>query len=133
MPAAPEQLYRAFRMSARRTSADAGAAGERIAEAYLCQKGCATLCRNYHFGHKEIDLVMRDGDVTVFVEVKARSSSAYGTPAAFVTARKRALLAAAAQAYLQQNDLSDAPARFDVVEVYLSEKRIRHIPNAFGL
>ena len=120
-------------MSARRTSADAGAAGERIAEAYLCQKGCATLCRNYHFGHKEIDLVMRDADTLVFVEVKARSSVRFGAPAEFVTLRKRKHLLLAAQGYLLEHGLSDAPARFDVVEVYLDTGTVEHIENAFGL
>ena len=120
-------------MSARGTAAENGAMGERIAETYLVQKGYALLARHYRSGHREIDLVMADGAATVFVEVKARSSAAFGAPAEYVDARKRKNLLLAAQAYLLENGLADGPARFDVIEVYLAEKRIRHIPDAFGL
>ena len=67
----------------------------------------------------------------VFVEVKSRSKTAYGTPAEFVTPNKQRLLTLAAPGYLLEMGLTDVPARFDVVEVYLSTGEVRHIENAF--
>jgi putative endonuclease len=108
-----------------------GRGGEARAKAYLEKKGYAALRQNYRSGPREIDLVMRDGDTVVFVEVKSRSKTRFGTPAEFVTLEKRRQLTRAAEAYLQQEGLTNAPARFDVVEVYLSSGEIRHLENAF--
>ena len=108
-----------------------GRNAEAVAQAFLEQMGYVTLERNYRSGPREIDLVMRDGACVVFVEVKARSRTRYGTPAEFVTASKQKLLTLAAQAYLMKEGLLDSPARFDVVEVYLANGRVSHIENAF--
>lgn len=113
------------------TTRETGLACEGLACRYLEKKGYQLLARNYRSGRYEIDLVMRDGDTTVFVEVKARSSTAYGRPAEFVTAGKRSNLKQAAEAYLIENNLYEQPARFDVVEVYLPKKDMFHIENAF--
>ena len=114
------------------TTYDTGRRCEDLACAYLIRKGYLVLARNYRSGHYEIDLVMRDGAATVFVEVKARASTSHGRPAEFVTAAKRRRLLLAAQAYLVKNGLYDQPARFDVIEVYLPAYRLVHIENAFG-
>lgn len=106
--------------------------GEQLALSYLEAHGCRLLARNWRYGHKELDLVVQEGDTVVFAEVKARSNDAYGTPGEAVTAAKRKNLLIAAQAYLQLHGLTDAPARFDVLEVDLACKRVRHIVNAFG-
>lgn len=108
-----------------------GRRGEAAAKRALEQKGYATLAQNFRDGPREIDLVMQDGETIVFVEVKARSSVAFGTPGEFVTKNKQRLLTMAAQSYLIQNDLLDRPARFDVVEIYLNDNKLRHIRNAF--
>jgi len=108
-----------------------GRGAEARAQAYLEEKGYAFLRRNYRSGPREIDLIMQDGCAVVFVEVKARSRTRYGTPAEFVTLAKRRLLTLAAEAYLIEMGLQDVPARFDVVEVYLGTEEIRHIENAF--
>jgi putative endonuclease len=108
-----------------------GRRGEAAARRALEQKGYVPLAQNFRDGPREIDLVMQDGETVVFVEVKARSSVAYGTPGEFVTKSKQRLLTLAAQRYLMQNDLLDRPARFDVVEIYIRDKKLRHIPNAF--
>ncbi|NLI55201.1 MAG: YraN family protein [Clostridiales bacterium] len=108
-----------------------GRGAEARAKTYLEQKGYRTLRQNYRSGPREIDLVMLDNEVVVFVEVKARSHTRFGTPAEFVTPAKRRQLTLAAEAYLMEEALIDAPARFDVVEVYLSSGEIRHIENAF--
>ncbi len=108
-----------------------GRDAEALAKAFLEQKGYLSLCQNYRSGPREIDLIMRDGDTVVFIEVKARSRTYYGTPAEFVTPAKRKLLTLAAQAYLMEENLLDSSARFDVVEVYLGGGRVNHIENAF--
>ncbi len=113
------------------STTDVGRRGEEIAKRLLEQKGYVTLAQNYRDGPREIDLVMQDGETVVFVEVKARSSSAFGTPGEFVTKNKQRLLTRAAQSYLFKRGLLDRPARFDVVEIYIGDKKIRHIPNAF--
>ena len=108
-----------------------GRDGEARAKAYLEQKGYRTLRQNYRSGSREIDLIMMDGETIVFAEVKSRSKTRFGTPAEFVTREKRRQLTLAAQAYLAQEGLMDSPARFDVLEVYLSSGEVRHIENAF--
>lgn len=112
---------------------DIGRRGERMALGHLRKKGYQLLCRNYRYGHYEIDLVMQDGDCLVFVEVKARSGGdRFGTPAMAVGREKQRCLLLAAQGYLLEHRCTDMPARFDVVEVYLAERKIQHIVNAFS-
>ena len=108
-----------------------GRGGETQAREYLERLGYVLLRQNYRSGPREIDLVMQDGDTIVFVEVKARSRTNYGTPAEFVTPAKQHQLTLAAEAFLAQEGFSNVPARFDVVEVYLLSGEIHHIPNAF--
>ena len=108
-----------------------GDAGEQRALRHLRKKGLRLLEKNYRYGRYEIDLVMEDRDFLVFVEVKARSETNFGTPAMAVGKEKQRFLIAAAQGYLQQNRCENRFVRFDVVEVYLSEDRIVHIENAF--
>lgn len=108
-----------------------GRGGESMAKEHLERLGYLLLRQNYRNGPREIDLVMQDGETIVFVEVKARSRTNYGTPGEFVTQAKRHKLTLAAEAYLLQERLTGRPARFDVVEVYLQTGGIHHIPNAF--
>ena len=105
-----------------------GAKGERIAEAHLRSKGMKIIERNFRRRFGEIDLIARDGDAVVFVEVKYRSGAAFGLAQEAVGAAKRRKIIAAARAYLQTRDL-DCPARFDVVAV--SGDRIEHFESAF--
>ena len=108
-----------------------GRGGEARAETYLVEHGYKLLRRNYRSGPREIDLIMQDGETVVFIEVKARSKTGYGTPGEFVTPAKRRLLTLAAQAFLIETGRTDVPARFDVVEVYLGTDKVCHIENAF--
>lgn len=107
-----------------------GAYGEALALDYLEKQGYILLFRNARFGHDEIDLILRDGDTTVFAEVKARSSRAFGFPREAVDARKQQRMVRAAQAYMQSAG-QDEKARFDVLEVDLVTKAVSHIPDAF--
>lgn len=92
------------------------------AEAQACrhlqQQGLALIERNYRCRQGEIDLIMRDRQSTVFVEVRYRSNPTFGGAAAGVDCRKQAKLIAAAGHYLQQHPaLAQQPARFDVIAI----------------
>ncbi len=91
-----------------------GAAGERIAEQYLLARGLETVARNYHCRGGELDLVMRQGNVLVFVEVRLRCHPGFGGALASVDARKQRRLIHAAQHYLQHTGWN-GPCRFDVI------------------
>jgi putative endonuclease len=101
---------------------------------HLQAQGLRLLERNYRTRRGEIDLIMRDGDVIVFVEVRSRARDAFLHPATSVDARKRARLILAGQHYLQRAGLLDAAAcRFDVVAVTgaIGDGKIEWIKNAF--
>jgi putative endonuclease len=93
-----------------------GQAGEDQALVHLQQKGLILVERNFRCKGGEIDLIMRERDMLVFVEVRKRAGSAYGGAAASVTARKQARLITAAQVYLQRYRMPPA-CRFDVVAI----------------
>ena len=93
-----------------------GDAGEQRALAYLRQQGLIELARNFRCKGGEIDLVMQEGEVLVFVEVRKRADRRFGGAAASVTARKQARLVHAAQRYLQRYRRPPA-CRFDVVAI----------------
>lgn len=111
---------------------DFGTQGEDIAVDYLRRKGYVLVERNWRSGHKEIDIVARQGDTLVFVEVKARANLMYGNPEDAVTRRKMHLLVMAADAYLRCNAL-DCDVRFDVITITgtVQKPYIRHYEHAF--
>ncbi len=117
-----------------RTRLNLGRLGERLAQQKLTAGGYAILARNYRCRAGEIDLVARQGETVVFVEVRTRRGIAFGLPEASLTPRKRQHLIAAAQTYLQANQLEQAPWRIDVVAVELSHQgallRVDVIENA---
>jgi putative endonuclease len=113
-----------------------GELGERAAATYLKAQGLKFLARNFRSERGEIDLVFRDGDCLVFIEVKARSSEAWTRPAAAVDARKKRLLSLTALDYLKLLKNPPVKFRFDIVEVLLADgevREIRHLPNTFSL
>ncbi len=103
-------------------------AEERACE-YLRSLGYLIVARNWRWRGGEVDIIAKDGDTLVFVEVKARSTARFGHPAEAVNERKRGKLIAAAKAFLGR-DLGKVPVRFDVVTVL--EGEIGHIRGAFG-
>jgi putative endonuclease len=112
-----------------------GRLGERAAKRYLKKAGLKFLYANFKGEQGEIDLIFRDREILVFVEVKTRSSEAWRRPAAAVTPDKQRRVAATARDYLRFLERSDIPVRYDIVEVLLEEgrvKEIRHQPNAFA-
>lgn len=104
---------------------------ERLACAHLEGKGLRLLERNYRCRRGEIDLVMRDASILVFVEVRFRASTRFGTPAETVGIHKQRKLAAAAAHYLQQNP-TNLPCRFDVI-AFSGTNRIDWIRDAFNV
>ena len=90
--------------------------------------------RNVRFPGGELDLVCRDGEAWVFVEVKARRHGWDDGPAAAVSVHKQRRLVTLALRYLKRRGLSDARCRFDVVEVTVDERgmdHVRHLRSAF--
>lgn len=91
---------------------------ERLAQRYLCEQGLRLVAKNYRCPHGEIDLVMRDAEHLVFVEVRYRRRPAPVAPAVTITAAKQQRIARSALHYLQHSDpLDDTPVRFDVIAV----------------
>jgi putative endonuclease len=108
----------------------AGSAAEDLAARYLEGRGLAIVERNWRCRGGEIDLVARDGQTLVFVEVRLRTSSAFGGAAASVDAHKQRRILLAARQYLAGR--ADAPCRCDVVALDgLDPSRIEWIRNAF--
>ena len=112
-----------------------GKEGERIAELFLKKKGYKLIERNYRCAAGELDLIMLDQRVIVFVEVKTRTGIGYGTPLEAVEVRKQQKMIYAAQFFLSAKKLSQREARFDVVGVSWPGVRpaVEHIENAFEL
>ena len=111
----------------------AGRDAEERAASALERGGLVVVARNVRLHGGEIDLVCRDGDVWVFVEVKARRAGWDGSPAAAVSWTKQRRLARLAQGYLKWRGLRDVRCRFDVVEVVLGAgvPTLRHLRGAF--
>lgn len=113
-----------------------GKTGETAARRELQRQGLKYLAANFQSKRGEIDLVFRDGDCLVFVEVKTRSSEDWTRPAAAVNARKRRLISLVAFDYLKRLGKPPIKIRFDIVEVLLEEgqvREVRHLPNTFSL
>lgn len=113
-----------------------GHLGEQAARDHLVSFGLKFLAANFHSGNGEIDLIFREDDCLVFVEVKTRSSEKWTRPAAAVNKKKRRLLSDTALDYLKQLGNPPVRFRFDIVEILLKNgtvNTIRHLPNAFEL
>jgi putative endonuclease len=111
-----------------------GAAAEAAAAAFLERAGLRVVERNVRFSHGEIDLVCRDGDVLVFVEVKSRRAHWDDGPAAAVSGLKQWRLTRLARHYLKWRRLGEPRCRFDVVAVTTDgadAPTVRHLRGAF--
>jgi putative endonuclease len=111
-----------------------GLQGERLAEALLKQRGLKTLARRFSTPVGELDLVMREAETIVFVEVKTQRDRAFKDPQEQVTLAKQRKLVKAAQWFINRKRWTDKPCRFDIVAVVLAEgtePEIEHFPDAF--
>ena len=111
-----------------------GNKGEDIACEFLTKLGYKIIERNYQFGHGEIDIIAKDGEILVFVEVKYRKSLEYGPPELAIPKSKQKQIRKIAEAYLYQNEIKDTSCRIDVIAILhfpKEEPKINHIINAF--
>lgn len=108
-----------------------GQLGEEQAAKYLLQQGYQMLDRNFRVRSGELDIIAKQRDTIVFVEVKTRSSDLYMTAREAVTKAKQTKIRNAARAYLACNTLSYRNVRFDVIEYYTKNNQIEHFVDAF--
>ena len=106
---------------------------------YLVGRGWSIEAHRFRLGHQELDLVARRGGVVAFVEVKTRTSVAWGAPAESVVWRKRRTIARVAEVWRQRHGRPDDVFRFDVIEVRVGagagsgagRYRVRHLEDAW--
>jgi len=115
---------------------DTGILGERLARDFLQNKGYHITETNFRCSYGEIDIIARDKDCLVFVEVRTKKSFSFGTPEESITPAKKARLRATASHYLQTHDDLPQQWRIDFVAVELNSRnepsRIELIENAVG-
>jgi putative endonuclease len=112
-----------------------GRMGETLARTHLESQGWTVLAANYRFGRREVDLVVRVGEVVAFVEVKTRAGDGFGGPEAAVTWKKRREIEIVAQDFLYQHRVGDVDVRFDVIAIEVggdgTPTRFQHIEDAW--
>jgi len=114
-----------------------GKEGESVAVRHLLKSGYLILAQNYRTRYGEIDIIAKDGNTLVFVEVKSRRNESFGNPKYAVTFKKRQKMSMAALDYLKTTKQSNIKARFDVVAICSGKENpepdIEIIRNAFEL
>ena len=121
-------------MPEQKSTTQKGREGEDSAADFLIKKGYEIIKRNFHFGRSgEMDIIAKDGNFLVFVEVKARQYKSYGSPLEAITYSKTKALRRVAEGWLYVNKIVDQECRFDVIAVDMSKApfEIEHIENAF--
>jgi putative endonuclease len=113
---------------------EVGAIGEKLAADFLKKHGYKIIQRNFRCREGEIDIIAQKGEYLVFVEVRTKKNTVFGTPEESVTLSKREKLISLANAYLQTCDKQPLSWRIDVVAVELTRDnrvlRLEHIENA---
>jgi len=109
-----------------------GQDGEALAVKHLRNKGLTILDRNYRFGRGELDIICKDHQFLVVVEVKTRSSNINGEPYISVSRKKQRQIIQVTNRFIQSRDI-DLEVRFDIISVILNSSlsRLEHIENAF--
>ncbi len=111
-----------------------GSYGEDLACKFLEESGFKIVERNYFYGHGEIDIIAKDGDELVFVEVKYRTNDEYGPPELSISKGKQKLVRRTAEAYLYEHEIKDQKCRIDLIAILQlkgEKPKINHIINAF--
>ena len=108
-----------------------GRDGEEIAAEYLRNNGYRIVEKNYKNRFGEIDIIAKDGNTVVFIEVKTRNTPSYGTPSSAVDSKKQQRIGKVALTYLTKKGLTQHPVRFDVVSI--CDGKIEVIRDAFEL
>ena len=112
---------------------DLGRWGEDVAAKYLEQKGFRVICRDWHYKHLDLDIVVTDDDgLCVIVEVKTRQNEAYADADLAVTPQKVRSLSIAANAFIKSHRI-DADIRFDIITIVGTPDsyEVRHVEDAF--
>ena len=109
-----------------------GKQGEEIATTYLLKQGYIILDVNWRAGRNEIDIIAKDKDFLVIIEVKSRSSSTFSEPEEAVTREKQQALIRAANAYVFRKNIN-LEVRFDIISIIhnKNETRVNHLKDAF--
>lgn len=120
---------------AKRSGSVLGKWGEDQAVAYLEERGFTILHRNFRWARGELDVVARQDNLLVFIEVKTATNYEMGDPATWVTRRKQLQIGKVALKYLQDHAITGLDCRFDVIGVVKQgdDAKINHIENAFWL
>lgn len=110
-----------------------GKLGEGIAVRHLKGKGYVILEQDWRSGHRDIDIVCMKDDITIFVEVKTRSTDVYGQPDEAVDRQKMQNILHSANSYMKFRQVS-GPVRFDIISVVIrgEEIEVHHYPDAFN-
>ena len=107
-----------------------GKTGEEIGTQYLINNGYKLIIRNFRCRQGEVDIIAKDKDEIVFIEVKTRRNTNYGYPIDAVDKRKQKHILNASKYYVYKNKLEKRKIRFDVIEIYKKDKfYINHIKN----
>ncbi|MFC2158096.1 YraN family protein [Acidobacteriota bacterium] len=115
-------------------SHELGRSGERTAEIFLRKLGYSILEKGFRFLRGEIDIIAREADCIVFVEVKTRSEEEFGFAEESIGQEKQKQIRKTAEGYLFLNSFQDRECRFDVISVITDKNKdflIRHFKNAF--
>lgn len=108
--------------------------GEDLASKFLKDLGYEIIERNYFYGHGEIDIISKDGNDLVFVEVKYRRNLEFGPPELSISKGKQKLIRRTVEAYLFEKGIKDQPCRIDIIAIlHLKDEKptINHIIDAF--
>jgi putative endonuclease len=110
-----------------------GNKGESLAEDYIKRKGYKIIQRNYRCRLGEIDIIAKDGDTIVFIEVRTKQNENFGSPQDSVTSTKINKISKTALSFIQEKNLSGFSYRFDFIAITFSQGKpnIEHIENAF--
>jgi putative endonuclease len=106
-----------------------GVAGEQRAIQYLLSRGWHVVAHRFRVGRTEVDLIVRQGSLVAFVEVKARRGGAFGSPFEAVTGAKRRELVKAARVWVDRHGLPSDVYRFDCIG--LTDGKLEHLADAF--
>ena len=109
-----------------------GKQGEKIAYLFLRKKGYEILATNFRYEKTEIDIICRNGNTIIFVEVKTRSTDAYGSPEEAVDLKKQDKIVHTAERFIEVHDML-GDIRFDVVSIIIDgrKSKVTHIKDAF--
>ncbi len=110
-----------------------GNKAEDLACQFLVERDWEILERNYYAGHAEVDIIAKDNDIIVFIEVKMRSNTHFGTPIEHVNESKIERIFSAAEQWVHENNRHASPLRFDVIGILSTNKmpKITHIKDAY--